>query len=156
MTITSFAPTSLCAILPSGETLLFVNPGMSSVVGLTRGVELPEFDFIVGPMVRVANPSDTDCRWPLRCGLLGAVGAGVSFFAIVAPMTSGRPFVAALDGCKCDGGSLKPSNGAWPAPLPCEWLLLNVLSRWLRNWSTSLSWLLPSLSSSLLRCNPWI
>ena len=45
MTITSLAATSLSAILPSGETLDLVMPGIFSVVacGRTRGVWLPEF-----------------------------------------------------------------------------------------------------------------
>lgn len=42
MTITSFEPMSRCAILPSGETLDLVSPGMSRVVGLIRGVEATE------------------------------------------------------------------------------------------------------------------
>ena len=33
MTMTSFDPTSLWAILPSGDTFDLVKPGMSSVVG---------------------------------------------------------------------------------------------------------------------------
>ena len=36
--MTSFEPTSLCAILPSGEALDFVSPGMSRVVA-ARGRE---------------------------------------------------------------------------------------------------------------------
>ena len=45
MTTTSFAPTSRCEILPSGDTRDRVIPGMFSVVagGLTRGVVEPEF-----------------------------------------------------------------------------------------------------------------
>lgn len=42
MTMTSFEPTSRCAILPSGETLDLVSPGMSSVVGRILGVEAVE------------------------------------------------------------------------------------------------------------------
>lgn len=43
--ITSLAATSLSAILPSGDTLDLVMPGMLRVVawGRTRGVWLPEF-----------------------------------------------------------------------------------------------------------------
>ena len=82
--ITSFAPTSLCAILPSGDTLLFVKPGISSVVGRTRGVELPELIFIGAPMLMDIEVSDEVEEWlPLSLGLFGAVGAGVSFFAMV-------------------------------------------------------------------------
>lgn len=42
--MTSFEPTSRWAILPSGDTLDFVSPGMSKVVGRWRdaGVEAPE------------------------------------------------------------------------------------------------------------------
>lgn len=45
MTMTSLAATSRLGILPSGETLERVIPGMFSVVawGRTRGVWLPEF-----------------------------------------------------------------------------------------------------------------
>lgn len=45
MIITSFDPTSLGAIFPSGETFDLVMPGMFKVVagGLTRGVMVPEF-----------------------------------------------------------------------------------------------------------------
>ena len=42
MTITNFDPTSRWEIRPSGETLDLVRPGMSSVVGRLRGVEVPE------------------------------------------------------------------------------------------------------------------
>lgn len=42
MTMTSLEPTSRCAILPSGETLDLVRPGISSVVGRRRGVEVAE------------------------------------------------------------------------------------------------------------------
>ena len=42
--MTSFEPTSRWAILPSGDTLDLVRPGISKVVGLWRdaGVEVPE------------------------------------------------------------------------------------------------------------------
>lgn len=42
--MTSLEPTSLWAILPSGDTLDFVRPGISKVVGRWReaGVEVPE------------------------------------------------------------------------------------------------------------------
>ena len=44
MTMTSFEPTSRWAILPSGDTLDRVRPGISKVVGLWReaDVEVPE------------------------------------------------------------------------------------------------------------------
>jgi len=44
MTMTSLAPTSRCAIRPSGETFDRVSPGISSVVGRLRdeGVDKPE------------------------------------------------------------------------------------------------------------------
>lgn len=43
MTMTSFAPISLCAIRPSGETLDFVKPGISRVVARSlAGVEAPD------------------------------------------------------------------------------------------------------------------
>lgn len=44
MTITSLEPTSRCAILPSGDTLDLVKPGMSSVVGRNRGVAAADLD----------------------------------------------------------------------------------------------------------------
>lgn len=103
MTMTSFEPTSLEAIRPSGETLLFVKPGMSRVVGRTRGVLVPEFcrmgigSFWLG----VSEPALLGGAevLPMRRGLLGAVVAGVSLFAMVAVMvlgTSGsEPFIAA-------------------------------------------------------------
>jgi hypothetical protein len=47
--MTSLDPTSRWAILPSGETLDFVKPGISRVVGRIRGVELPEFCLLGGP-----------------------------------------------------------------------------------------------------------
>lgn len=40
--MTSLEPTSRWAILPSGETLDLVRPGISSVVGRSRGVEVAE------------------------------------------------------------------------------------------------------------------
>ena len=45
ITTTNFAPTSLCAIFPSGETRERVMPGMFKVVagGLILGVAVPEF-----------------------------------------------------------------------------------------------------------------
>ena len=43
MTMTSFEPTSRCAIRPSGDTFDLVRPGMSRVVGRLRTLpELPE------------------------------------------------------------------------------------------------------------------
>jgi hypothetical protein len=43
MTMTSFAPTSRWAILPSGETFDLVRPGISRVVArFLAGVEVPE------------------------------------------------------------------------------------------------------------------
>ena len=44
MTMTNLAPTSRCAIRPSGETFDRVKPGISSVVGRLRdeGVDEPE------------------------------------------------------------------------------------------------------------------
>lgn len=95
---------------------------MSRVVGLTRGVELPEGVFIpAGPIFSDAYPSEDVVRlFPFKCGLLGAVGAGVSFFAIVAPVKSGRPLVPV--GLRWDGGGLKLSSGSAPAPFNCEWL----------------------------------
>lgn len=43
--MTSFDPTSLGAIFPSGDTFDLVMPGIFKVVagGLTRGVKVPEF-----------------------------------------------------------------------------------------------------------------
>ncbi len=43
MTMTSFEPTSRCDILPSGETLDLVKPGMSNVVGKGRLLLSPGF-----------------------------------------------------------------------------------------------------------------
>ena len=40
--MTNLDPISRCAILPSGDTLDLVRPGMSRVVGRVRGVEVPE------------------------------------------------------------------------------------------------------------------
>lgn len=50
MITTNFAPTSLCAIFPSGETRDRVMPGMFNVVagGLLLGVADPEFCLIGG------------------------------------------------------------------------------------------------------------
>lgn len=44
----SFAPTSLSAIRPSGDTLDLVRPGMSKVVARIRGVEIPEVPILPG------------------------------------------------------------------------------------------------------------
>lgn len=83
MTMTNLAPTSLEAILPSGETFDFVRPGMSRVVGRTRGVFVPEFCLMGRLREEVSerqslhsslDPTDS-------LGLLGAVVAGVSFMA---------------------------------------------------------------------------
>lgn len=59
---TSFAPTSRCAILPSGETRDLVMPGMFKVVagGLTLGVAVPEFCRI-GGLIIVSKLANNSC-----------------------------------------------------------------------------------------------
>ena len=72
--MTNFEPTSRCAMRPSGETLDFVSPGMSSVVGRARE-----------PVVEPES-----CRRGLIKGLLGAVVAGVSVKAVpILPLRCG-------------------------------------------------------------------
>jgi len=61
--MTSFAPTSLCAIRPSGETLDFVRPGMSRVVARTFGVLEPEF--VRGSLLRQLDTAQLKQRRPL-------------------------------------------------------------------------------------------
>lgn len=53
--MTNFEPTSRWAILPSGDTLDFVSPGISKVVGRWReaGVEVPE-SLRLGGLVNVS------------------------------------------------------------------------------------------------------
>lgn len=53
MMTTNFAPTSRCAILPSGDTRDLVIPGMFKVVagGLLLGVAEPEFCLIGGLLI---------------------------------------------------------------------------------------------------------
>ena len=104
MTMTSFAPTSRDAILPSGETFDFVNPGISRVVGRTRGVLVPEF-CRNGRLERVSAMHALQSKSELTdiLGLLGAVVAGVSFMATLADV------VLFL------GGGL-----GWLSLLPCE------------------------------------
>lgn len=95
MTMTSFAPTSLCAIRPSGETLLLVRPGMSRVVGRGRGVLTPDICRI--GVLRNKLAADASCvgdgEVPYIRGLpgavLGAVVAGVSLAARITPLPSG-------------------------------------------------------------------
>ena len=56
---TSLAPTSRCAILPSGETLDLVIPGIFNVVagGRVRGVEWPEFCLTGGLFKMISHES---------------------------------------------------------------------------------------------------
>lgn len=78
--------------------MLFVKPGMSSVVGRTRGVEVPEFCLMgMGSLGGASLPTLPGAEvLPVILGLLGAVVSGVSFKAMVAPVTSGMwPFIAA-------------------------------------------------------------
>lgn len=71
MTMTSFDPTSLDDIFPSGETRDLVSPGMSSVVGLARAIFSP-----VESCLRACGG---------MLGLGGAVVAGVSLAATPMP-----------------------------------------------------------------------
>jgi len=81
--MTNLDPTSLEAILPSGETFDLVRPGMSRVVGRTRGVLDPEF-CLIGKLERVSAVQSLHSSEPTdSLGLLGAVVAGVSFKACV-------------------------------------------------------------------------
>ena len=97
MTMTNLAPTSLFAILPSGETFDFVRPGISRVVGRTRGVLEPEF-----------------CLIGRSLGLLGAVPSGVSLRApvLVAPTADAVRFVG--------GGRKGWISGVWEPFLLAE------------------------------------
>lgn len=117
MTMTSLDPTSLEAILPSGETLLLVKPGMSRVVGRTRGVFVPEFCRMgMGSLwMGVSEPALLGGAdgFPISRGLEGAVVAGVSLFAIVAVGTSGIvPVIAAAREPRVRGGSRLTSRNA--------------------------------------------
>ena len=69
MTITSFEPTSRCAILPSGDTLDLVRPGISRVVGFRRGVAEPEYCRFGGLEV-----CQTECNMFAQEGLLTFAG----------------------------------------------------------------------------------
>ena len=136
ITITNFAPTSLLAILPSGETLLFVKPGISRVVGRIRGVELPEPGARRGiPRLRPVE-SDAEERLPCKFGLLGAEVAGVSFNAVAHFASCVCPFMVLLIllGCRWVGLTCLLASSRCPSPF-CE----SVLSNWFLSWSTFFS-----------------
>lgn len=80
MTITSLEPTSREAIRPSGDTLDFVSPGTSKVVGRGRGVMLP--DAWEPELVRIGRLTcqfgHRPARYAYMFGLFGAVVRGVS------------------------------------------------------------------------------
>jgi hypothetical protein len=82
--MTSLEPTSRWAILPSGETLDFVRPGMSSVVGRNRGVLVPELLRVklLNPLAGRAGACSVETY---SRGLEGCVGAGVSLKATPTP-----------------------------------------------------------------------
>ena len=82
--------------------MLFVNPGISRVVGLIRGVELPEPGARIGIPRLTGVDSDIDERLPSRFGLPGCDVAGVSFNAVAHVASAICPFIAALIllGCK--------------------------------------------------------
>jgi hypothetical protein len=114
MMMMSFDPTSRWEIRPSGETLDFVRPGMSRVVGRKRGVELLEFwrsavlgvcisNMIASKMLKFQEKGWVS-RWSTyNLGLVVADGKGVSLNAGPTPpvslesksfLWSGRTFLA--------------------------------------------------------------
>lgn len=85
--MTSLEPTSRDAILPSGETLDLVRPGMSRVVGRMRGVEAALLFRVsaLGRLVRSASADGASGTDPDPFGLPGCDGAGVSLNATPTP-----------------------------------------------------------------------
>lgn len=122
--MTNFEPTSRWAILPSGETLDLVSPGISKVVGRWRdaGVEVPE-SLRLGGLPNVSYITGMKSKvWSSSyiMGLFGAVVNGVSVKAEPFVLPCLAPFWGAV--------KLPPETGAQNALLNLSFSLNDSIS----------------------------